>query len=128
MSGRDPTRSVGRDEVGTCSDEANSNQLYCFYILQRSFELLQETKVILKVIAEVANLPLEHRNTLHTHTECETTVLLAVDSRRLKDVRIHHTAAHDLKPAGTLADITSLSTADVAAYVNLSRRLCEREV
>ena len=34
VSGRDPTRSVGRDEVGTCSDEANSNQLYCFLCLK----------------------------------------------------------------------------------------------
>ena len=80
VSGRDPTRSVGRDEVGTCSDEANSNQLYCFYILKRCLELLQETEVILEIIAEVAHLPLKHGNTLNTHTECETAVLLAVNA------------------------------------------------
>ena len=83
VSGRDPTRSVGRDEVGTCSDEANSNQLCCFlclYVLKRCLELLQETKVILEIIAEVAHLPLEHGNTLDSHTECKTAVLPAVNA------------------------------------------------
>ena len=51
-----------------------------FYVLKRCLELLQETKVILEIIAEVAHLPLEHGNTLNTHTECETAVLLAVNA------------------------------------------------
>ena len=32
MSGMGPTRSVGRDEVGTCSDEAKPN-LLCHHLL-----------------------------------------------------------------------------------------------
>ena len=96
--------------------------------LKGCLELLEETEVVLEVVAKVADLPLEHRDTLHTHTEGETAVLLAVDSRRLEDIRIHHTAAHDLEPACSLADVTALSATDVTAHIDLSRRLCEREV
>ena len=51
-----------------------------WFSLQRSLELLKEAKVVLEVVAKVANLPLEHCDTLHTHTESEAAVLLAVDS------------------------------------------------
>jgi len=48
--------------------------------LQRSLELLQETEVVLEVVAEVTHLPLEHRDTLDSHSECESAVFLAVDA------------------------------------------------
>ena len=54
---------------------------FCFkYTLERRLELLEEAKVVLEVVSEVTNLPLEHRNTLYTHTECESAVLLAVNA------------------------------------------------
>ena len=96
--------------------------------LKGCLELLEETEVVLEVVAQVAYLPLEHRDTLYSHSESESAVLLAVDSRSFEDIRVHHPAAYDLEPACTLADVAALSAADVTAYVDLSRRLCEREV
>ena len=89
------------------------------YLLERCFEFLEEAEVVLEVIAKVANLPFEHCDTLDTHSEGETAVLLTVNSRSLENVRVNHSAAHDLKPTCTLTDVTSLSTADVTAYVDL---------
>ena len=61
--------------------EKFAGRFYMNYgLLQRSLKLLQEAKVVLEIVAEVAYLPLEHRDTLHAHTEGETAVLLAVDS------------------------------------------------
>ena len=88
--------------------------------LERCLELLEEAEVVFEVVAEVTYLPFEHGDTLHTHTEGESAVLFAVDSRSLKNVRVYHTATHDLEPAGTLADVAALSAADVAAHVYLS--------
>ena len=87
--------------------------------LERSLEFLEEAEVVLKVVAEVADLPFEHRDTLHSHTECESAVLPAVDAGCFEDVRVYHTATHDLKPSRSLADIAALSAADVAAHVDL---------
>ena len=96
--------------------------------LKRGLELLEETEVVLEVVAEVTYLPLEHRDTLHAHSECESAVFPAVDSRCFKDIRIHHSAAHDLEPSCSLADVAALSATDVATYVHLCRRFSEREV
>ena len=49
-------------------------------LLERSFELLEESEIVFKVVSEVADLPLEHRDSLHSHTESESAVLTAVDS------------------------------------------------
>ena len=48
--------------------------------LERRLELLEETKVVLEVVTQVTHLPLEHCDTLYTHSECEAAVLLAVDA------------------------------------------------
>ena len=53
--------------------------LVCF-CLKRSLEFLEEAEVILEIVSKVADLPLEHCDTLHTHTEGETAVFLAVDT------------------------------------------------
>ena len=49
-------------------------------LLEGSFELLEEAKVVLEVVSEVTYLPLEHRNSLNSHSESESAVLLAVDT------------------------------------------------
>ena len=98
------------------------------FMLKRCFEFLKEPEVVLEVVTQVAYLPLEHCNSLDSHSECKSAVLFAVDTRSFKDVRINHSAAHDLEPTCSLADVAALAAADVAAYVDLSRRLCEREV
>ena len=82
-------------------------------------EFLEEPKVVLEVMAEVVDLPLEHGNSLDTHTEGESAVLLAVYAAGLKNVRVNHAASEDLEPTGALADVASLALADVAADVNL---------
>ena len=54
-------------------------------------------------------------------------VLGRIYAAGFKHVGIHHPAAQYLEPAGSLADVAALAVADVAAYVNLGRRLGERE-
>ena len=49
-------------------------------LLEGSFELLEEAKVVLKVVSEVTDLPLEHCDSLYSHSESESAVLLAVDT------------------------------------------------
>ncbi len=51
-----------------------------FIVLERSFELFQEPQVVFKIISEVANLPLQHSDSLNSHSECKSAVFLAVDS------------------------------------------------
>ena len=96
--------------------------------LNECLELAEETHVVLEIIPQVLDLPLEHGDTLYTHSESESAVLLAVYTGSLQDIRIHHTAAHDLKPACTLAYVTTLSVADIAAHIDFCRRLREREI
>ena len=77
---------------------------------------------------QVLHLPFEHCYALHTHSESESAVLLAVYAGCLKHIRVHHSATQNFKPAGTLAHVATLSVADIAAHVHLRRRLCEREI
>ena len=78
-----------------------------------SLELREEPQVVLEIVTQVVDLPLEHRDALQTHSEGETAVLAAVDSGSLEDIRINHSAAHDLEPAGALADVAALAVAMV---------------
>jgi len=96
--------------------------------LHRGIELLEKAHVVLEVVAQVVDAPLEHRNALQAHSEGEAGVLLRIYAAGLENVGVHHTAAEDLKPACALADVAALAVADVAADVNLGGRLGEREV
>ena len=96
--------------------------------IHASGELAKEAHVVLEVMAEVVDLPFEHGNALHAHTEGEAVVLLGVDARCLKHVGVYHAAAQDFQPAGTLADVTALAMANIAADVYLCRRFREREI
>lgn len=86
--------------------------------LNNGFEFLEEADVVLEVVAEVLDLPLQHSYALKAHAECEAAVDLRINAAGAEDVRVDHTAAEDLKPACALADVASLSLADVAAHVN----------
>jgi len=66
-------------------------------------ELLQETHVVLEVVAEVVHLPFEHGDTLNTHTEGKAGVLLGVNAGSFEHVGVYHTATHDFQPAGAFA-------------------------
>ena len=79
-------------------------------------------------MAQVVDPPFEHRDALETHSEGEAGVFLRIYTRCFEHVRVDHSTAENLKPARSLADVAALSVADVAAYVNLCGRFCEREV
>ena len=53
---------------------------YISTLLERCLEFLEEAEVVLKVVSEILDLPFEHCNTLDSHSECKSAVLLAVDS------------------------------------------------
>lgn len=89
---------------------------------------MKEAHVVLEIMAEVVDLPLEHGDSLDSHSEGEAAVDSRVDSGSLEDVRIYHAAAEDFEPASSFANVATLAMADVAAYVNLGRRLREREI
>ena len=88
---------------------------------------MEEADVVLEVVAEVVDLPLEHGDAFDAHAEGEAAVGLGVDAAGFEDVRVHHAAAHDLQPAGAFADVAALSVADVAAHIDLRGGFGERE-
>ena len=96
--------------------------------LHRGLEFAEEADVVLEVEAEVLDLPFEHGDALHAHSEGETGVLLGVDAAGFQDVGIHHTGTHDLQPTGALADVAALAAADVAADVHFGAGLGKGEV
>ena len=51
--------------------------------LRRRGELAEEAHVILEVVTEVVDLPLEHRDAFHAHAEGEAAVHLGVDAAGL---------------------------------------------
>ena len=104
------------------SDGKLSLILYC------SLEFAEEADIVLKVEAEILDLPFEHGDALHTHSESESGVLLGVDAAGFQYVGVNHAGTHNLQPAGALADIAALAAADVAADVHLCAGLGEGEV
>ena len=104
------------------SDGRLSLILYC------SLEFAEEADIVLKVEAEILDLPFEHGDALHTHSESESGVLLGVDAAGFQYVGVNHAGTHNLQPAGALADIAALAAADVAADVHLGARLGEGKV
>lgn len=79
-------------------------------------------------MTEVVDLPFQHRDSLEAHAESESAVFLAVYPGSLEDVRVDHSATQDLKPAGTLAYVATLSMADIATDIDLAGGLGEREI
>ena len=104
------------------SDGRLSLILYC------SLEFAEEADIVLKVEAEILDLPFEHGDALHTHSESESGVLLGVDAAGFQYVGVNHAGTHNLQPAGALADIAALAAADVAADVHLGARLGEGKI
>ena len=65
---------------------------------------------------------------LDAETERKAGVLFGIDAAAGEDVRMNHARAEDLDPALALAEAASLAAAGEAGYIDLSRRLGEREV
>ena len=87
--------------------------------LNYGFEFAEEADVVLEVVAEVLDLPFEHRDALDSHTESKTAIYLGINAGSAKDIGIDHTAAQNLEPSGALADVATFAVTDVAAYVHL---------
>ena len=69
-----------------------------------TLELLEETNIVLREEAEVLDTILKIRDTLYTHTESITRIFGAINTTRLKHIRIHHTATEYLYPTGILTE------------------------
>ena len=92
------------------------------------FELPEEAGVVFGEEAEVADTVLEVGDAFDTHAESVAGIDAGVDAAGLKVVRVDHTAAENLHPAGVFAEAASLAAADIAADVHLGTRLGEWEV
>ena len=91
-------------------------------------ELPEEAHVVLEVQSQVLDLPFQHGYAFNSHAKREAGVLLGVYAAGFQDVGVYHAGAHDLEPAGALADVAALAAADVAADVHLCAGLREGEV
>src|SRR5690606_30398065 len=90
-------------------------------------ELRQEPQVVVEEQAQVIDAIAQHGQTLHAHAEGEALEFLGIDAGHAQHVRVHHAAAHDLQPAGLLADAAALAGAHHALHVDLGGWLGERE-
>ena len=97
-------------------------------LLVCGLKLLEETDIVLGEHAQVLDLVFEVCDTLNTHTQSESSIFLAVYAVEFQYIGMYHTATQDLNPTGTLAEGATLAAANVAAYIHLSRWLCEGEV
>ena len=83
------------------------------------FELTQEAGVVLGEHTKVGHTVFQVSDALHTHTEGIARVLSAVDAAGLEHIRVYHSAAQNLHPAGMLAEAAALAATDVAGDVHL---------
>ena len=102
--------------------------IFVYVLLVCALEQFEEPYVILTEETEVLDLVLEVCDTLDTHAECVTRILLAVDTAELEYVGVYHSATENLNPAGVLAERTALAAADVTADVHFGAGFGEREV
>ena len=49
-----------------------------YYQLISRLEFAEEPDIVLEIVAEILDLPFEHCDTLHSHSECKSAVFLAV--------------------------------------------------
>ena len=100
----------------------------CFMLSVCALEQFEEPYVVFAEETEVLDLVLEVGDTLDTHTECISRVLLAVDAAELEHVGVYHAATEDLDPSCVLAEGATLAATDVTADVHLGAWLGEWEV
>ena len=109
--------------------QAFSIRSVCIYAwLYRSSKLTQESDIIFIQQSHIIDLIFQKSDSLKTYTKCKTGVLIRVDAAHFKYMRMHHTTAKDLDPAGSLTETAAFSTTLKAAYIYLRTGLCEREM
>jgi hypothetical protein len=90
--------------------------------------LFQKTNIVFGEHTQIFYLILKVGDAFNTHTQSITTVNGTVDSTILEYVGIDHAAAQNFYPAGIFTKGTALAMADVAGYIQLSRRFSKGEV
>ncbi len=91
-------------------------------------KFFEETLVVFREHAQVANLILEVGDTLNAKTEGIARILLGVDATEFEYVGVNHTATENFYPACMLAEAATCATADVARDVHLGTWLGEGEI
>src|SRR5579885_1395710 len=95
---------------------------------QLRLELAQETQIVSREEADLADAVFEHGDTLHAHAEGETAIAFGIIADFAQQLRMDHARAENFQPAGVFAETTSLAIAENAANINFGARLCEWEV
>lgn len=103
----------------------NANS-YALFVLR--LELLQKAHVILKEIANVANVVAKHGNPFDTHAQREAGVHVGVDAALGEHVGVDHPCPEDFEPTGSFADGASFAMAYFAADIYLSAGFGEGEI
>jgi hypothetical protein len=89
---------------------------------------LEEANVVLREQTKVLNTVFEVGDTFYAKTEGVACVYLRINTARFEYIRVNHTATKDLYPTCTLAERTTLATAEVARNIHFSGRFCEWEI
>ena len=89
--------------------------------------MLQKTQIIGIEMPYVVDAVPQHRDSLRAHAECEAGVLIRVVADSSEHLRMHHSCAHDFKPAGLTAYAAALSAAAEAVNSHIHARLYERK-
>ena len=91
-------------------------------------ELFQESAVVLIEKTHIIDLIFQKCDTLQTYTKGKSCILIRIDPAHTENIRMNHTTAKDFDPAGTFTETAAFSAAFEAGNINLSARLCEREM
>ena len=86
-------------------------------LLKYTVELVEEADIIFEVESQILNTKLQHSDTLNSHTKRKSRIDFRVDAVGLQDIRVNHSATHNLQPTGTLTYRATLATAEVARYI-----------
>ena len=93
-----------------------------------TLELIQESDIIFIQQSHIVDLIFQQSDTLKTDTECKSRILFRINAAHFQYMRMNHSAAKDLDPAGTFTEAASFSSALEAAHIYLCAGLCEREM
>src|SRR5579885_1401552 len=95
---------------------------------QLRLELAQETQIVSREEADLADAVLEHGDTLHAHAEGEAAIAFGIVADLAQQLGMDHAGAENFQPAGMFAEAEALAIAENAANIDLGAWLCEWEV
>ena len=77
------------------------------------FEFLKETHIVFGEHTQVLYLVFQVGDTLNSHAESKTGVLLAVDAACFEHIRVNHATSENFHPSCVLAEVAAFATAQV---------------